>query len=200
MSAEILSYNSTNIAKLGKALLAGKVVAFPTDTVFALSCNPISATAVQSIYAIKQRPKNKMLPLLIHDIKQIREFIHLNDDIMHLIQSRLGTPTTYVVKLKKQTPWLLTAKIDKYASKTLAFRIPSDKLSLELLRYVNLPLIGTSANISQQGSTYNHHDVMQQLGDRIDYIMSNEKIKQPKLPPSQILDVTDVSNVKVLRS
>jgi len=164
-----------------KALRLGMVLVCPTDTVYGLICDAANKKAVEKIYKIKKRPKNKLLPIFVKDIKMAKEFVEINPK-----QEKF---------LKKVWPGAVTVVIEKNKS---AFRMPNHKFVLNLVKHAG-PLAETSANISGQPATTKIKEVLKYFKGRKygpDLIIDAGDLKPAK--PSQVVDFTG-SKPKVLR-
>ena len=164
-----------------KALRLGMVLVCPTDTVYGLICDAANKKAVEKIYKIKKRPKNKLLPIFVKDIKMAKEFVEINPK-----QEKF---------LKKVWPGAVTVVIEKNKS---AFRMHNHKFVLNLVKHAG-PLAETSANISGQPATTKIKEVLKYFKGRKygpDLIIDAGDLKPAK--PSQVVDFTG-SKPKVLR-
>ncbi len=145
----------------------GGVIAYPTDTVYGLGADAFNEAAVNRIYEIKQRPSKQPLSLLIADMNGLSE---LTDDISKM--TRILTSQfwpgglTLVVRKSQHIPlWIVSN------GETVAVRIPDHPVTLELIRSLGKPLIGTSANLSGTPSVTSADKVKSQLGSAVDFIL-----------------------------
>ncbi len=148
-------------------LLKGKLVAIPTETVYGLAANALNETAVLSVFEAKQRPFFD--PLIIHlpTIESIAKYAVLEDKrLQKLAKAFWPGPLTLLLPKKESIPAIVTSGLEQ-----VAVRIPNHKLTLELLRKVNLPLAAPSANPFGYVSPTEPAHVEKQLGNKIDYIL-----------------------------
>ncbi len=127
-------------------LRLGGVIAYPTESIFGLGCDPQNRQAVHRILRIKQRPQHKGLILLAHDFSVIQPYIAplTTDQISKMETSWQGTkPHTWLVPSAKNCPKWLTGK-----HMTIAVRITSHPYSKQLCKQLNMALVSTSANKS----------------------------------------------------
>lgn len=160
------------IAEAAALLRAGKLVAFPTETVYGLGGNALDGKAVAAIYAAKGRPNFN--PLIIHvaDVAALDELIEWTDDAKLLAAHFWPGPLTLVLPRKKTAPvsLLASAGLD-----TLAVRVPSHPVARALLRAVALPIAAPSANASGKLSPTSAAHVAESLGDNVDLILAGGK-------------------------
>jgi L-threonylcarbamoyladenylate synthase len=142
------------------ALERGMVVAFPTDTVFGLGCDPRNAPAVERIYAIKGRPADLELNLLAATRAQLEPFVEFNEPAIRLTERYW--PGALAVVLRVGSTRL---SIPRHGE-TLMVRVPDHPELLGLLSDTG-PLASTSANRHGQPAATTADDVRRALGDDI---------------------------------
>ena len=164
-------------------LKKGGVIAFPTDTVYGLGCDAFNSTAVERIYEIKNRPKDRQLPLLIADLEQLITLAHPIPEIAWLLARRFwpGGLTLVLSKANSLPVYLASGS-------TIAVRFPDHPVCLAIIQQLGNPIIGTSANISGQPAALTVEEVGQQLRGKIDSIINGGKC--PGGNESTVVDVT----------
>ncbi len=162
----------------------GGVIAYPTDTVYGLGCDAFNEQSVARIFQIKQRPSNQTLPLLIADASALFLLAgDLTEDASRLVEQFWPGGLTLVVRKATSLPDWLTA-----GENTIALRVPNHPVTLELIRLLGGPLIGTSANLSRSPSVTTAYEVREQLGESVDFILDGGEC--PGGIESTVLDVT----------
>lgn len=145
----------------------GGLVAFPTDTVYGLGCDPFNAKAVEELYRVKNRKPTLPLPLLLADISEItRVAVDVPEAAWRLAERLLPGALTLVLNKSAQIPRSVTAGGD-----TVALRVPDHPIPRELARGLGGAVAGTSANISGTPSPLNHEQVRAQLEGKVDLII-----------------------------
>lgn len=152
-------------------ILAGNVVALPTETVYGLGANALNANAVLKVYEVKERPKFN--PLIVHvccteDVEKYTE--NIPDDIYKLMDKFSPGPITYILPRKDIVPDIVCAGLD-----TVAIRIPSHDLFNKVLKLTGIPISAPSANRFGRVSPTSAEDVLQELDGRIEYILDGGK-------------------------
>lgn len=170
-----------------RAIKKGKVVVCPTDTVYGLVCDAANKKAVERLFKIKKRPKEKQIPIFVKDIAMAKKLAEINKEQEDF--------------LKKVWPGKVTAVLKKKNGKgTIGLRIPNHKFVLSLAKYVNRPLTGTSANISGNKASTKIKEVLKQFeGQKYQPDLVIDKGNLPKSKPSTVIDLT-VSPHKILRA
>lgn len=144
-------------------LMAGKLVAIPTETVYGLAANGFSGAAVAEIFQAKNRPQFNPLILHSNSIARFKEWgIEIPEEALLLAEKFSPGPITFVVPKSELIPDLVTA-----GHNSVAIRIPNHPLTLELLRQLPFPLAAPSANKSGSISPTQAKDVEDQFGDEI---------------------------------
>jgi L-threonylcarbamoyladenylate synthase len=146
---------------------AGRLVAFPTETVYGLGANALDASAVERIFAAKSRPKTS--PLIVHvaSIQMARELARAwPDHAETLAQAFWPGPLTLVLPKRPSIPDIVTAGLD-----TVGLRMPAHPVALELLRVAGRPIAAPSANRFTELSPVTADHVRASLGDAVDLIL-----------------------------
>lgn len=177
---EIQTQIERGIALLGR----GGVVAFPTDTVYGLGAAIDRPEAIARIYAVKQRPRDMALPLLLGDAAQLSMVADSVPGAARRLAERFWPGAlTLVLKKSAPVPDAVTA-----GAGTVAVRVPGHPVPIALIRGAGIPVTGTSANLSGRPSPRTAAEVREQLGESIDLIIDGGR--SPGGRESTIVDVT----------
>jgi len=148
-----------------RILRAGGLAAFPTDTVYGVGALAFDGPAVESIYAAKDRPVEKAIPILIADADDLDKVAVDIPPMARILAARFWPgPLTLVVPKQPTLPEAISA------TTTVAVRIPDHPVARALLRAAG-PMAVTSANLSGQPSPVNAEEVMRQLNGRIPLVL-----------------------------
>jgi L-threonylcarbamoyladenylate synthase len=190
MKTEIISSSADTITRALDILKVGGLVAFPTDTVYGVGALAFDGKAVESIYAAKDRPVEKAIPVLIGDSDDLDKVGTDIPDSAHRLASRFWPGAlTILVPKRADLPEAVSA------TSTVGVRVPDHEVARTLLR-VTGPLAVTSANISGKQSPVTAEEVYEQLAGRIELIIDGGKT--PGGVPSTLVDCT-TPQLKVLR-
>ncbi|TDQ56640.1 L-threonylcarbamoyladenylate synthase [Mesocricetibacter intestinalis] len=151
-----------NINQLVELLHQGRVIAYPTEAVFGLGCDPNNQSAVEKLLVLKQRAPQKGLILVAPDIRFLRPFIDerpLQEIHWQRLQQEYAHPTTWVMPAKTSTPKLLTGSFD-----TIAVRLCTHPAVRLLCESSGTALTSTSANLSGRPPCKSAAEVYRQFG------------------------------------
>lgn len=167
-----------------KALREGKLVAFPTETVYGLGANALNTDAVKKIFEAKGRPSDNPLIVHISDVSKLNELVaEIPETADLLIKAFWPGPLTMVFEKSNLVPDIITAGLD-----TVAVRMPDSPIAQKLIKGAGVPVAAPSANISGRPSPTTHRHVMEDLYGRIDYIIDGGPCQVGV--ESTVLDVT----------
>ena len=184
-------YSKEQWKEVSKAIGTGKVIAFPTDTVYGLGVRYDNEDALKHLKQAKIRPETKPIPMMVSSLSQIEEVAYVNDKAKKLIENFMPGAFTIVLK-KKET----VADYVTNALPTIAIRMPNDEFVLTIMDTIGKAMLVTSANISNEQSCQSGEEVLKQLDGRIDGIVMGES------GSSQASTIVDASgaDIKILRA
>lgn len=174
-----------NLKKAKMILEKGGIIAYPTETFYALGVNPFNTDALKKLFKIKGRSTDKPVSILIRNENELNDIVEDIPDIAKGIIKRFWPgPLTIVFKAKGNIHDMLTAFTGK-----IAVRVSSNPIAKRLLDILEMPITTTSANPSGGKSPVNAEDVERYFGSRLDMIIDGG-VMAGKLG-STIVDVTD---------
>jgi L-threonylcarbamoyladenylate synthase len=175
---------SETIQQCISLLKSGRPVSFPTDTVYALGALISDIACVAKVFEIKQRPLTMALPILLAEPDDVDLVaMEVSDAARALMREFWPGALALVFKKTPFVPDIVTA-----GSPTVAVRITAHPLSIEIVKGVGVPLVGTSANIHGRPSPTTAQDVESQIGDKVELII--DAGKTPGGIESTILDMS----------
>ena len=174
------------------SLNSGKTLLYPADTIWGLGCDATNQEAVDAIFKLKNRPKNKPLIALVANIDMLTQYVEtLPNNIAELLKSE--HPTTLIYPKGKG---LAKGVISENGS--VAIRIPKPCFILDLIGAFGKPIVSTSANLSGEPIPTTFHEIDTQILAQVDEIVPLDKDKIGRIP-SQVLQVMPDGSVKQLR-
>lgn len=165
-----------------RALGNGGVIAYPTETVWGLGCDPSNEAAVQNLLTIKQRPVQKGLLLIAGDSAQVEPYIvTLAPAKMRKILNTWPGPHTWLFHATERVPTWIRGQ-----HTTVAVRVTSHPLAAELCQQFGGPIVSTSANLSGYAPAKSEILVRRHFCDKVAYILPGKA--GPHTTPSEIRD------------
>ncbi|MDN3653042.1 L-threonylcarbamoyladenylate synthase [Thalassotalea ponticola] len=176
-----------------QAFEQGGIIAYPTEAVFGLGCDPDNTEAIERLLAIKQRPIEKGLILLAANYSQLLPYVDDNkipQDKRFAVLSRWPDGVTQVMPANSQISKHLSGQFE-----TIAVRVTSQPDVVALCNATGKPIVSTSCNVSGQEPAQTWQQAEQCLGDKIDFIIKGKTMGFHK--PSTIIEAL---SGEVLRS
>lgn len=174
---------SGSIAHAVEVLKKEDVIAYPTEAVFGVGCDPDSEVAVTRLLTLKQRPVEKGLILIAASFAQLKPYIDdssLTPEQRETIFASWPGPVTYVFPAQPTTPRWLTGRFN-----SLAVRVTDHPVVIALCEQFGKPLVSTSANLTGLPPCRNRSEVLAQFGDDFPVVLGETGGRQN---PSEIRD------------
>jgi L-threonylcarbamoyladenylate synthase len=172
LSAEILRVHPgepqpDRIDYIVSCLRQGNVLALPTDSFYGLAVDPVNLHAVEQIYRIKNRQRNKPLSLLIASLAQAYELARDTSPLLDKLAERFWPgPLTIIVKAGCKLPLRSTANTGN-----VALRVPGAAIPRAVVESLGLPITATSANLRGASECADAASVLDQIGDLVQLIV-----------------------------
>ena len=158
--------NPAHITRAAELLRSGRTVAFPTETVYGLGANALSAAAVEQIFVAKQRPHWDPLIVHIASVEQLPQIAHPGPHALALMAAFWPGPLTLLLPRTPAIPDAVTA-----GRELVGVRLPNHAVALALLRQAGVPVAAPSANTFAHTSPTTAQHVLDDLDGRIDAVL-----------------------------
>jgi L-threonylcarbamoyladenylate synthase len=169
------------------------ILLFPSDTVLGLGCDATNEKAVERLFRIKSRPKDKALLALVSDYSMLKKYVPSVPSSVYDLLEQSERPTTIIYPRARNI-----AKSAMGKDGSMAFRIPKEGFALQLVQAFDKPIIATSANISGEPIPENEKDVSPVILNQIDYI-APLPIAKISTQPSQIILLKSDGKTEIIR-
>lgn len=155
------------LERASKFIKEGKLVVFPTETVYGLGADGLNRDACIKIFQAKNRPSDNPLILHISEFDEIYDLVEeVPEEAKYLAKNLWPGPLTMIFKKSSKIPDIVTA-----GGQTVAIRLPKDEIARKFIKICNRPLAAPSANISGRPSPTNAKDVFYDMNKRVSAII-----------------------------
>lgn len=156
-----------HVQKAGEILQAGGIVAYPTEAVFGIGCDPQNPAAIDRLLRLKQRDPGKGFILIASCLEQLEPYIKpLSESVAERVLSSWPGAVTWILEAADGVPDLLTGGRD-----TIAVRVSAHPVVIALCDCCGMALISTSANLAGQAPIRDPEQLQRAFGEDVDYIV-----------------------------
>lgn len=169
------------------------IMVYPTETFYAIGCDARKSESVNRIYQLKNRKRTSPLLVLINSWDMAREYITFeNDDQIAFLRQFWPGPLTAILPMKGG----LAPELN-YQNSVVGFRMTDSDVARALITIIGAPIVGTSANISNQRETTRMSETRGYFGDQVEiYVDGGET---PGEAPSTIIDMSRPKPYPIIR-
>lgn len=176
------------IRKIADSLKQGGIIAYPTDTHYGIGCDIMNKKAIEKIYQIKQRNKNKPFSFICSGLKNISRYAKVSNYAYRTMKRLLPGPYTFILEGSKMVPKMMLTK-----RKTAGIRVPDHKICIALIEQLGNPIISTSASLPDGNILHDPSLIHEHLNARLDYVIDGGPV--PASPSSVISLIRDAPEV-----
>ncbi|MDD5290842.1 MAG: L-threonylcarbamoyladenylate synthase [Patescibacteria group bacterium] len=175
-------------------LKRGKIIVYPTDTIYGLGCLATNRKAINRIFKIKGRERRKPLLILVNGFKMLKKYCFVSKEQEKYLAKiwKSARPASVILRKKGNLPAELTA-----GGETIAVRLPKVKFLIKILNEANKPIVSTSLNLSGQKSLDSVSRLDNYFKKRKPDLIIDAGVMKAK--PSRLIDVRDLKNIVILR-
>lgn len=156
------------IFEISSALKEGKIVVFPTDTIYGIGTNAYYSNACEKIYEAKERPRYKPLCVLISDYSMLKQIVdYISPLEQKLIDNFWPGPLTIKFRKKEGTLPNIISAGDEY----VRVRLINEGLAYKLIKESGVPIVAPSANLSGSTAGNKIKNIVNELDGKVDYIL-----------------------------
>ena len=177
-----------------KALKEGKVILYPTDTVWGIGCDASNAEAVARIFTIKERSDSKSLIVLVDSESMLERYVKEVPQAASQIISVSDKPLTIIYPAGKNLAAGVAAD-----DGSVGIRITSDPFCMELIGRFRRPIVSTSANKSGVPAPASFGDIDKAIAESVDYVVWHKRDDRQKHSASPVIKVEQNGQIKIIR-
>ena len=172
----IINVNSENpqerlIKKVAESLRGGKLIIYPTDTVYGMGCDIFNKKSIEMIYQIAQRSKDKPLSFICADLKDISVYAKVTDMAYKVMKKYLPGPYTFILEASRIVPKIILPK-----RQTVGIRVPDNNICFALLKEFGHPIISASVKDGQGEFMNNPMVIQKKFGHGVDFVIDGGDI------------------------
>ena len=180
--------------KCAELLRAGKVIAYPTDTVWGIGCDATNEEALMRIYRIKQRNEKKSMIILLDSAERLPMYVENIPLIAWDLIPHVSRPTTFIYPKAKNLPQKLI-----HNDGSIAIRITLNEFCKKLIRTLGRPIVSTSANIADAPTPQTFPEISKEIIAQMDYVVPQEYVTSVDYKPSRLIKFLDDYNFTIIR-
>lgn len=187
--------NDKHVSEVAKSIKEGKIAVFPTETVYGVGTNAYNEGSCKMIYKIKNRDEAKPLIVLISNYEMLNDIVDEEVELEKKIMENFWPgPLTIVLRKKKDSkiPNIITA-----GKEYVGIRMTSGKVATELIEKSGVPIVAPSANLSGNPTGKKMKNIINELGDKVDYILDFGDIEEEG-KESTVIKIEN-NKIKILR-
>lgn len=177
-----------------RVMRQGRIVLYPTDTVWGIGCDATNDEAVEKIYALKRRRESKACISLVDSIATLERYVEVLPEAAEMLIDVAVEPLTIIY----DSPRGISSEL-KAADGSAAFRISQERFSRELCRRLRKPVVSTSANISGSAAPAFFDEIAQEIIEGVDYAVKYRRDDMTPHKPSGIIKVGNNGVIKIIR-
>ena len=185
---DLVSCDEQGINQIVKSYKKGKIIGFPTDTVYGIGCDPFNKSSISKIFDLKKRNDEKRFPILGFSKEDLKKIVEFNSEAEKISEKFWPGQVSILLPIRKE----LNEQIENNGK--LAVRVPNNECLLSILKQCKL-IVGTSANISGEESITDSHDYIMKLPE-IDVLVDGGNINSAG--ESTLVDFVD-GELKIVR-
>lgn len=183
-----------DVKKSVEMIKSGKVILYPTDTIWGIGCDATNPKAVQRIFRLKGRAVGKSMIILLDSVENLQKYVKQVPPIAFDLIENSASPITIVYSGAYNLAKNLIAE-----DGSIAIRIVRDEYCQQVISKSGKPLVSTSANISGSPSPGTFLEIEEDLKKKVDYVAASFRDRAGRIKPSTIIKLEESGIFKVLR-
>ena len=171
------------IQKVTEILKQGGIIAYPTDTFYGIGCDIMNKKAIEKIYLLKQRSKNKPFSFICSGLKNISHYAKVSNYAYKTMKRLLPGPYTFILEGSRLVPKMMLTK-----RKFAGIRVPNNPTCLSLVESLGHPIISTTASLPEGTVLFDPSIIHDTFKKRIDVVIDGGPVPGK---PSSVISLID---------
>ena len=172
-----------HIKKVADILKRGGIIAYPTDSMYAIGCSILDKKAIKELYRIKDEEKHKPMSFICDSIQMASRYAVISNYAFRAIKRVVPGPYTFIFEANNVVPKIMLTK-----RHTVGIRIPANNICLSLTKELGNPIISTSINPHYGENLQDPHEIYSRMKGILDLVVDGGGIFPS---PSTVIDFTD---------
>jgi L-threonylcarbamoyladenylate synthase len=177
-----------------ETLKNGGLILYPTDTIWGIGCDATNAEAVEKVFALKGRDKNKSMLILLHNDNQLASYVREIPEVAYELIEATDRPMTIIYSGAKNLAENAIAE-----DGSIGIRVVNHPFCQQLLQRFRKPIISTSANISRESSATTFEEISEDILSGVDYVVKYGQHDLSKGKPSLIMKLDPSGKFEFIR-
>ena len=187
-------FSNDEIHSIVSTVREGGIVLYPTDTVWGIGCDPFNLAAINKVFDVKQRNREKSFILLVNNQEMLKKYVpKIEPKIQNILDYHIR-PVSVIYDQVQNLPEHLLA-----ADGSIAIRIVQDEFCQELISELGTPLVSTSANISSEPSPQIYTEISPKIVHQMDYVVQYRQNDNKKSEPSVMIRLAEKEELIFIR-
>lgn len=175
-------------------LLKGRIILYPTDTIWGIGCDATQAKLVERIYRLKQRMEEKSMIILLDDPAKLPKYVKNVPPVAYDLIERFTEPLTIIYQ-----DAMNVAKNVVAHDGSVAIRIVRDEFCRRMISLFGKPVVSTSANLTGQNAPLVFHQIAEEITRGVDYAVNYNREVIIRTKPSTIIRLIGHNEFEVIR-
>jgi L-threonylcarbamoyladenylate synthase len=184
----------TDIDHCLKVLEEGGTILYPTDTIWGIGCDATNASAIEKVYALKDRPADKSMIILVADEKDLLEYVADPDPQVFDFLKTTTKPTTIIF----QNPLGIAQNLI-HEDGSVGIRVVQDKFCRHLIKRFRKPIVSTSANLSGDPAPKKFMEVLNHIRTGVDYVVNYRQDDESTGEASSVVKLNRDGTTTIIR-
>jgi len=175
-------------------LKQGKILLYPTDTIWGIGCDATNTKAVDRVFKLKNRHKQKSMIVLLDSADKLSLYVDEVPQIAYDLIENAASPITIVYNNARNLSKKLIA-----SDGSIAIRVVKDDYCVEVIKKLGHPMVSTSANISGEPAPQIFNQIVDIIKERVDYVVDIYRSRIRAIRPSTVIKLKENGTFSILR-
>jgi L-threonylcarbamoyladenylate synthase len=195
---DLKKINKNEISQIVDYLKRGRVIVYPTDTIYGIGCLALNRLGMKKINRMKERKNVKPFIVLVSSLNMVKKYCRVSQKQEKILKTVWPGPVTAILECRKDLPSeIFGDKYNKKGKNSLGVRLPKNDFLIKIIKKAGVPIVSTSLNV-QGGKIIDRPFELEKYFTKVlpDLVIDAGVLKGEA---SRIIDIRDAENIKILR-